>query len=86
MNFWCALHDGMPLTYFGKEKTAWLDVDTAIAWCKNDSERVPEKERSILAQKIATMERAKAHMESAAIDPTADSYVVPAAQPASKSG
>lgn len=86
MHYLCALIDGLPLTFFGKEKTAWLDIDTAIAWCKKESEDVPEDERAYLSQKIARMERVKAHMESGAIDPTAKSYVVPAAQPTSKAG
>lgn len=33
----CALCDGLPLVFFGKNKTAYLGIDTAIDWCRKES-------------------------------------------------
>ena len=30
--------DGLPIVFFGKGKTAYLEIDTAIAWCRKESQ------------------------------------------------
>ena len=56
MHPFCALFDGLPVTYFGKEKHGYLDVDTAIAWCKKEME-YHDKDKYLLM--IAVMEKVK---------------------------
>ena len=31
-----ALIDGLPVTFFGKGKTAYIEVDAAIGWCEKE--------------------------------------------------
>lgn len=52
----CAMCDGLPVTFFGKEKTAYLDINTALEWCKKESEH-HDKEK--YAEMITIMEKAK---------------------------
>jgi hypothetical protein len=53
----CALCDGLPLTFFGKGKTAYLDIDTAIDWCRKEKEH---HSKEMYETMIAVMEKAKA--------------------------
>lgn len=52
----CAFADGLPLTFFGKGKTAYLDIDTAIEWCRNEAKCHSADEYRM---KIEVMERLK---------------------------
>jgi len=52
-----ALLDGLTLVFFGKQKTPFLKIDTAIEWCRKERE-VHDREK--YDKMIAVMERAKA--------------------------
>lgn len=41
----CALIDGMPLTFFGKEKKSYITIDQAIDWQTNEQKYTPTKQR-----------------------------------------
>ncbi len=41
----CALVDGLSITFFGKEKTAYLEIDRAIEWCHNEIKYSSDKKR-----------------------------------------
>jgi hypothetical protein len=41
MHPWVALCDGLPVTFFGREKTAYLGIDTAIAWAETECRENP---------------------------------------------
>ncbi len=58
----CALCDGLSLTFFGKGKTAYLDIDTAIEWCKKEMTHHSREKYELI---IAVMEKAKAQEEEA---------------------
>lgn len=53
----CALVDGLPLTFFGKGKTAYLTVERAIEWCR---EEMKYHDRQKYQNMIGNMERALA--------------------------
>ena len=55
----CALCDGLPLTFFGRGKTAYLKIDDAIAWCR---EEMKSHSREKYETMISGMERAKAEV------------------------
>ncbi len=49
MNPLCAMIDGLPITFFGKGKTAYLEIDVAIEWVKNEMQfHSPDKYAKIL--------------------------------------
>jgi hypothetical protein len=41
MNPLVALCDGIPVTFFGKETVAYLDIDVAIAWAEKECRESP---------------------------------------------
>ena len=52
----CALIDGLPVTFFGREKRGYLAIDTAIDWCR---EEMKHHSREKYEKMIAVMEKAK---------------------------
>jgi hypothetical protein len=48
--------DGVPVTFFGDEVMPYLDVDTALDWCRKESKHHSEEKFSKM---IAAMEKAK---------------------------
>jgi hypothetical protein len=61
MNPMCAMIDGLPHTYFGKDSTAYLDIETAIHWCEQEGRHhSPTKYK----QMIEVMQRAKAQQSA----------------------
>lgn len=56
----CALIDALPITFFGKGKTAYLDIDTAINWCREEMKHHSEEKYEKM---IAVMEKAKKQEE-----------------------
>jgi hypothetical protein len=51
-----ALCDGLPVAFFGRSKKAYLDIDTAIAWCEREQKCHSADKYATM---IATMQRAK---------------------------
>lgn len=52
-----ALVDGLTLTYFGKDRTTpYLEIDTAIEWCKKESQFHNPAEYGVM---VDVLERAK---------------------------
>ncbi len=63
----CAMTDGLSLTFFGKGKTAYLDIDTAIDWCRKEGKAHSADEYRI---KIEVMEKAKKQLADGTINYT----------------
>lgn len=61
MNSLIPLIDGLPITFFGKSKKMYLDVDTAINWCREEMKyHSADKYKTM----IEVMERAKSQTEA----------------------
>lgn len=48
--------DGIPITFFGKEKTPYMKIDAAIEWCQREKKHHSKEKYE---QIIAVLERAK---------------------------
>jgi hypothetical protein len=53
--------DGLPLTFFGKSTKAYLDIDTAIKWCREEFAHSRNDKYRIMYE---VMERAKAQPQA----------------------
>lgn len=60
----CALHDGIPLTFFGSKKRAYTTVDAAIEWCTQENIDRGGNDKG-LKIKIEALEKFKAHVVEA---------------------
>jgi hypothetical protein len=41
----CCLADGVALSFFGRSKKAWIDLDTAIEWHQRESQLTSRREK-----------------------------------------
>ncbi len=56
-----ALCDALPLVFFGKEKTAYLNIDDAIEWCRKEMRHHSVDKYTVM---IDVMEKAKLQNEA----------------------
>jgi hypothetical protein len=52
----CALSDGLPLVFFGRETKAYLPLETAIAWVRGERRHHAVEKYDIM---LAVLERAQ---------------------------
>ena len=54
----CAMLDGLPMSTFKGDKAIYLDIQTAIDWCRKEMAYSPDKDKYVAL--VAAMEAAKA--------------------------